>query len=89
MPHLRSQEIGDNSVTLVSPDGTTVTITKEQVQAFYQTTNGNAASRKAQTIAWVKSQLEAGLGSEYVSALLMNIDLDTVSGKVNLLELFS
>lgn len=89
MAHLRSQEIGDTSVTLVAADGTTVTITKEQVQTFYQTTNGNAASRKAQTVAWIKSQLETGLGSDYVSALLMNVDLDTVSGKINLLELFS
>jgi hypothetical protein len=86
MPNIRSQELGPNGFTIVASDGRSVTITKAQVQAFFQTTSGNAASRKAQVITWIKQQCEAALGVNQVPQALMVIDVDTSTGGLSKLE---
>lgn len=50
------------SVELASEDGS-LRLGKEEVQAYYQTTNGNAAARRQKTIDWVIASFQAALGS--------------------------
>lgn len=84
MPNIRSQRIGDVGGTLaleiVGSDGRTCTLTKAQVQAFYQSTSGNAASRRSQVIAWIKDQIVTALGPEQISLAELDYDFDLGSG---------
>jgi hypothetical protein len=86
VPNLRGQSIDANGISLVGSDGRSITLTKAQMQAFYQTTSGNAASRKAQVIAWVKDQITAALGAEQVPQSLITFDVDAASGTPTRLE---
>lgn len=70
-------------LTLAGATETTWTLTKAQVVAFYQTTTGNAAARREQTIAWVKNQMAAALGTD---PLLVDLDLLS-DGSVTLFRL--
>ena len=61
MPAIQSMSHDANGVTIVWSGGT-VTLTKAQVLANYAAQPGNAATRRAATLAWAKDQLAAGLG---------------------------
>jgi hypothetical protein len=89
MPNVRSQELSQDGFTIVGSDGRSVTITKAQIVAFYQTTTGNAASRKAQVIAWIKQQCEAALGANQVPQAVMDIDVDVITGGLSKLTILS
>ena len=84
MPNIRSQRVYDPSSSLaleiVASDGRTFTLTKAQVQAFYQGTTGNAASRRNQVIAWLKSGIVTALGAEQIDTLDLTYDFSTTTG---------
>ncbi len=86
MPNLRSQRVDNTGIELVASDGRSITITKAQIQAFFATTNGNAASRKAQVITWAKQQIEAALGISQVPQAVLDIDVDTNLGEITTLS---
>ena len=54
-------------------------LTKSQVQTYYQSTTGNAASRRAQVLLWIKEQIVAAIGPE-------NLSVEQISFEVNLAE---
>ena len=63
MPNVRSQLVEDNTITIVcAGNGNICTLTKAQLQTFYQSTSGTAAQRKALVIAWGAQQLAAQSG---------------------------
>ena len=86
MPNIRSQTVavsgGPQSLEIVATNGATFTLTKAAVQAFYQSTRGNAASRRAEVIAWCKDQIVAGLGEANVSLADLDYDIDLNSGAI-------
>jgi len=66
MPNVIAQEVTANRLWIKASNGREVEITKAQIQAFYNTTSGNAASRRTQVIAWVKQQIETALGAALI-----------------------
>ncbi len=77
---IRSQTLTNQVLTIVAGDGRTYSVTKQQVQAFYQTTSGNAASRRNQVITWYRNGLVAALGAEQVNPAELIVDFSTVDG---------
>ena len=72
MPNIRQQIVGplgskaisqlpgdDIGLYIQTSDGTEVSVTKRAIQAHYQSLNGSAASKRAETISWIKEQLAA------------------------------
>jgi len=57
-------------------DNTEIRLTKQTIQAFYQTTNGNAASRRAQVIQWIKDQIAAAFGPSVIDSTRIEVDID-------------
>ena len=80
MPNVRRQTVytsgGPQALEVVGSDGRTCLLTKQQIQAFYQTTSGSAAERKAQVIAWVKQSIVDALGPEQVTVEQLFYDID-------------
>lgn len=87
MPNLRSQSLTPDGITLTGSDGRTVTITKAQIIALYQTTSGSASSRKTQTLALVRDSIQTALGAEQVpTAKVTGLDFDPADGAPTKLE---
>lgn len=84
MPNLRSQSITPDGIDLVASDGRSITLTRAQVIAHFQTETGSKPVKIAATIAWVKAQIEAALGPEQVPQALIDFDFDDVAGLKNL-----
>lgn len=80
MPNLRSQSIDANGLSLVASDGRSITLTRADVLAHFQSLTGSKSSKIAATIQWVKDGIEAALGSEQVPAFLIDCDFDDVQG---------
>jgi hypothetical protein len=70
------QRVTPTEVYVRCSNGASVTLTKVEVQDFYRTTNGNAASRRTQTIAWAKQQIVDAVGADMLDALLLDLDVD-------------
>lgn len=87
MPNLRSQRIDDNGIELIASDGRSITITKADVLAHYQSETGSAATRKAATITWAKNQIVSALGKEQIDLAQLLIDADMTLGKFSRLEI--
>ena len=87
MPNIRSQRVytdgGPQALEIVASDGRTFTLTKAQVQTFYQGTSGNAASRRAQTITFIKNGIVTALGAEQVSLAELDYDFDIATGSIS------
>ena len=77
MPNIRRQEVTKDLLYIQASDGREFTMTRAEVQAIWQAQTGNAAARKAATIAIVKAQIEAALGAEQVSASILIFDFNT------------
>lgn len=90
MPMIRSQTVfpaaGSQALEIVGSNGATFTLTKAQVQAFYQSTNGNAASRRAQVIQWIKDGIAAALGPQ-VDPQFLAYDFDIATGSITQSEI--
>jgi len=72
VPNVRSQTVQDNVITIVcAGNGNVCTLTKAQLQAFYQTTSGTAAQRKALVITWGSQQLAAQSGGALSAAQIV------------------
>ncbi len=72
MPAVRSQILGANAVTIVcAGNGNVCTLTKAQLQAFYQTTTGTAAQRKAAVVAWAAQSLADQSGGMLAAGLIV------------------
>jgi hypothetical protein len=84
VPNLRSAEVTNQSISLVASDGRTFSVTKAEIQAFLATQGGNAAARKAATIAWVLANIEAALGAEQVPSALITFDFDAANALAQL-----
>ena len=86
MPNIRSQTVyndgGPQALEIVASDGRSFTLTKAAVQAFYRSTSGNAASRRAQVITWCKGGIVAALGAEQISLAELDYDFDLNTGAV-------
>lgn len=80
MPNIRSQSITSSGLSIVASDGRSITLTRAQVIANFQSQTGSRAAKIAATIAWVKQQIQAALGPEQVPALLTDFDFDDVQG---------
>lgn len=77
MPNIRSQRVSKDEIYIQASDGREVTITRDEIQTYYATqTSGNAASRKAATIARFKSVIETALGPEQVPTVIQEMDFD-------------
>lgn len=90
MPLIRSQMVyndgGPQALEIVGSNGATFTLTKAQIQTFYQGTNGNAASRRAQVIQWIKDSIAAALGPQ-VDPLFLAYDFDIATGSITQSEI--
>jgi hypothetical protein len=73
---------GPQALEIVGSDGRIYTVTKAEVQAFYQSTSGNAASRRAQVIDFIKTGIVAALGPEQIDILELDYDFSTVDGRI-------
>lgn len=86
MPNIRSQRVfndgGPQALEIVASDGRVFTATKGQVQAFYQSTSGSAASRRAQVITWFKESIVAALGAEQIDTNDLDYDFDLTTGDI-------
>jgi hypothetical protein len=86
VPNIRSQTVyndgGPQALEIVASDGRTFTLTKAAVQAFYQSTSGNAASRRAQVIQWCKESIVAALGPEQIAIADLDYDFDLATGVI-------
>lgn len=86
MPNIRSQRVytdgGPQALEIVGSDGRTFTLTKAAIQTFYQSTSGNAASRRAQVITWIKNGIVTALGPEMISLAELDYDFDIATGSI-------
>lgn len=80
MPNIRLQSLDASGLVIVASDGRSVTITRADVIAHFQSETGTKAKRLLATIQWVKATLEAALGPEQVPALLTDFDADDAQG---------
>jgi hypothetical protein len=79
VPNVRSQLFDDNTITITcAGNGNVCTLTKAQLQAFYNTTSGTAAQRKALVITWGGQQLAAQSGGELTADRII-IDFSDVT----------
>lgn len=85
MPAVRSQTVytdgGPQALEIVASDGRTFTLTKAQIQAFYQSTSGSAASRRSQVITWIKNGIVTAFGTQ-VSLTDLDYDFDLATGSI-------
>jgi hypothetical protein len=86
MPNVRSQRVYNDgsgmALEIVASDGRTFTLTKAEVQTFWQSTTGNAASRRSQVITWLKNEIVTALGAEQIDILDLDYDFDTADGGI-------
>ena len=85
MSHVRAQRIYDAGATLaleIVAGGKAFSITKAEIRAFYQSTSGNAASRRAQLITWFKNEVIAALGADQFALTDLDFEIDLLSGGV-------
>jgi hypothetical protein len=86
MPNIRSQVVyidgGPQALEIVASDGRTFMLTKAQIQTFYQGTTGNAASRRAQVITFVKNGIIAALGADQITLAELDYDFDIATGSI-------
>jgi hypothetical protein len=61
-------------------DGITVTLTKQQIQTFYQSTTGNAASRRAQVEQFIRDTIVNTLGPQVIDPADLGFTLDVATG---------
>ncbi len=91
MPNVRQMiqyaDGGPQALTIVASDGLSITITKQQIQDFYQGTSGNAASRKAQTIAFVQNAIATALNPQQVPSSAVGLDFDLLTGSLSVLSI--
>lgn len=79
MPNVREQTLSPTLVSAVCTNGATPALTKPEVQAFYQTTSGNAAQRKALVVAWIPAQFSDRSGGMLpASKIFVDIDVTTL-----------
>ncbi len=78
--------IGQRGVYVVGSNGASITLTKAQIQAFYQTTSGSAASRRTQVETWIKQQISQALGASQVGETQITVTFDAATGEITLLE---
>jgi hypothetical protein len=84
VPNIRSQEVTNNSLTIVASDGRTFTVTKAEIQTFAAAQGGNAAARKAATIAWVLANMQTAIGAEQIPSALVTFDYDAANALAQL-----
>lgn len=85
MPNVREQRVSKDEIYIQASDGREYTITRAGVLAIYGTKTGNAAARKAATIADIKAQIVAALGEEQVDALLCDLDFSPTDSNASML----
>lgn len=86
MSNVRSQTVhvdGLLALEIVASDGRAFSVTKAQIQAFFQSTTGNATSRRNQVITWLKNNIVTALGTEQIDVLDLDYDFDTVTGSIS------
>lgn len=77
MPNIRSQSVSKDGITIVSSDGRSFSVTRAQVIARFGAETGNRAQRRTKTLAWMKTAIEAALGSDQVRlADIRELDFD-------------
>ncbi len=86
MPNIRSQNTyssgGPQALEIIGSNGATFTVTKAEVQTFYQGTSGSAASRRAQVITWLKNNIVTALGAQQIDILDLDYDFDIATGGI-------
>ena len=85
---VRSQRVyvpddaSSRALELVGSDGRICIITKQDIQTFYQSTSGNAASRRTQVIQFIKNKIVTDLGSEQIDINKLDYDFSLVDGSI-------
>lgn len=88
MPNIRSQSITPTSITIVSSNGNSVTLTFADVLAHFATETGNVNTRRANTIAWAKQQIVNALGSEIIKIEQIDqFDFVNATGRITRLRI--
>jgi hypothetical protein len=82
MPNVRSQRIDATGLEIVASDGRVYTLTKAEVIAFFQSTTGSAASRRAQVITSIKEGIVTTLGAEQIDILDLDYDFNPADGSI-------
>lgn len=77
--------VTNNSLYMQASDGREITLTKADIQAIYQATSGNAATRKAATITECKNRIITALGSEQIDLSNITLDMSIAEMRVSLL----
>ncbi len=77
MPNIIEQTVSKDGIYIKATNGNVFQVTREEIKAHYATETGNAATRKANTIAWLKNQIVLALGSDMVSTVNINTNFDT------------
>ncbi len=80
LPNIRSQSISADGLEIVASDGRSISLTRADVLAHFQSKKGGRAARIQATIDWVKAQIEAALRPEQVPAFLLDFDFDDLQG---------
>lgn len=70
---VNAQRIDATGFFVSTREGLSITLTKAQIQAFFQTTSGNAATRRQLTIDWARGQIATALGLPLVQ---VELDID-------------
>jgi hypothetical protein len=82
--YCRSQIANKDGLEIVASDGTTYAITRAQVLAIYQAQTGNAASRKAATIAIIKQQMADAFGLSQFDPLTCDLDFSATDANASI-----
>ena len=86
MPNVRSMQIGETGFEIVASDGRSISMTRDQIKAFFDAQAGPLPQRIQATLNFVRSTIETALGTEQLP-IRQIIDLDFAQETGRLLRL--
>jgi restriction endonuclease Mrr len=87
MPNIRAQRVEHDSVYIQASDGREFTVTRAEVNAYWNTLTGTAAQKGAQTVAWFAANVQAALGLEQVPSVNVKTVIDGTTRAIASLEI--
>jgi hypothetical protein len=64
--NIRSQVLAATGLTIVSSDGRTFSVTRQQIRAFFVAASGNNASKRSATQTWLRNNVVTALGTNQI-----------------------
>jgi hypothetical protein len=80
MPNIRSQRIDNTGLEIIASDGRSISITRADVFAHFDSLSGGKPAKITATIQWVKDQIVSALGEEQVPVVIMDFTWHDVKG---------